>query len=205
MEEKKIRTAILHNGSDSSVTYAEQLAAQIPNECVLADINAKRYLRELLPIRAVPNVMVCLFCEGMEEYQAVSDILGQLRYIGQQEALAQSLTDEQAAFFAQIYESWKSGIAYAAGDRRRHAEKLWKCLQAHTSQEGWEPENTPALWVEIAAPGEYRQIQDGMLSTEAFSKGEIGWYQSEDNLYRSLIDANIWTPESYPDGWEKVN
>lgn len=24
-------------------------------------------------------------------------------------------------------------------------------------------------------------------------------------LYKSLIDGNVWSPEAYPAGWEKVN
>jgi hypothetical protein len=36
----------------------------------------------------------------------------------------------------------------------------------------------------------------------AFAKDELGW--REDVLYKSLIDANVWTPEAYPSGWEIV-
>jgi len=42
-----------------------------------------------------------------------------------------------------------------------------------------------------------------MLSTEAFAKDEIGWYKTKDNLWKSTIDANVYTPETYPAGWEK--
>lgn len=35
--------------------------------------------------------------------------------------------------------------------------RLWRCLQAHTSQDGWEPENAPALWEEIC------ETHDGTL------------------------------------------
>lgn len=28
--------------------------------------------------------------------------------------------------------------------------------------------------------------------------------QALDNLWKSLIDNNIYTPTAYPDGWEKV-
>ena len=36
----------------------------------------------------------------------------------------------------------------------------------------------------------------------AFAKDECGWWG--DVLYKSLIDANVYTPEAYPDGWEAV-
>lgn len=113
------------------------------------------------------------------------------------------LTDEQAIEVIDLYDEWKPDVAYGVDNRVRYEEKLYKCLQAHTSQADWIPTATPALWVEIAAPGEYREIKDNMLSTEAFAKDEIGWYQTKDNLWKSLIDANVYTPETYPAGWEK--
>lgn len=118
---------------------------------------------------------------------------------------AKAAPDAQAYRYPSLFEAWAAGTAYKVDDRCEHADKLWKCLQAHTSQDGWEPEKVSALWVEVAAPGEYREIKANMLSTEAFAKGEIGWYGSRDRLYKSLIDANVYTPDSYPAGWEAVS
>ena len=113
------------------------------------------------------------------------------------------LTDEQALEVIDLYDEWKPDVAYGVDNRVRYEEKLYKCLQAHTSQADWIPTATPALWVEVSPAGEYREIKDNMLPTEAFAKGEVGWYQSKDNLWKSLIDANVYTPETYPAGWEK--
>lgn len=113
------------------------------------------------------------------------------------------LTDAQALEVIDLYDQWTVGVTYPVDTRIRYGEKLYKCLQAHTSQADWIPTATPALWVEVAAEGEYREIKDNMLSTEAFAKGEVGWYQTKDNLWKSLIDANVYTPETYPAGWEK--
>ena len=81
---------------------------------------------------------------------------------------------------------------------------LYKCNIGHTTQDDWPPETTPNLWTEVAEIGEYREIKDNMLPTEAFALGEIGWYKGKDNLWKSLIPANTYTPETYPSGWEKV-
>lgn len=113
------------------------------------------------------------------------------------------LTDEQAITVPSLFDSWKPGVEVVVDQRQERNGKLYKVLQAHTTQEGWEPENTPALYVEVAAPGEYREIKDGMLSTEAFAKGEVGWYKTKGNLWESLMDSNIYTPDSYPAGWGK--
>lgn len=117
---------------------------------------------------------------------------------------AKSAPDADACKYPSLFEAWTTGKAYNVGDRREFDGKLWKCLQAHTSQADWTPSAVPALWVEVATPGEYREIKTNMLSTEAFALGEIGWWQTKDNLYKSLINANVYTPESYPAGWEAV-
>lgn len=46
------------------------------------------------------------------------------------------LTDEQAEQMTKLYPDWAVGVAYAEGDRRKYDGKLYRCVQAHTSQEG---------------------------------------------------------------------
>jgi hypothetical protein len=41
------------------------------------------------------------------------------------------------------------GTEYAVGHKVQYDGQLWRVLQAHTSQTGWEPENAPALWEQI--------------------------------------------------------
>lgn len=115
-----------------------------------------------------------------------------------------TLTDEQAIELSVLYPLWVIGAEYAVDARVRYGDKLYRVLQAHTTQENWTPDATPALYVEVAPAGEYREIKDNMLPTEAFALGEIGWYKEEDNLWKSLIDANTYTPDTYPSGWEQV-
>lgn len=57
--------------------------------------------------------------------------------------------DNTALRMRQFYPEWEPGIVLAAGDRVRRADKLWKILQGHTTQAGWEPENVPALFERI--------------------------------------------------------
>ena len=42
--------------------------------------------------------------------------------------------------------AWAPNTAYAVGDLVTYSGSTYKCLQAHTSQVGWEPPNVPALW-----------------------------------------------------------
>ena len=64
---------------------------------------------------------------------------------------AQSLPDAQALEVPELYPGWEPGADYAAQYIvSRPNGRLYRCQQGHASQEGWEPENTPALWTVIA-------------------------------------------------------
>lgn len=60
-----------------------------------------------------------------------------------------SVDDNTALRMVEFYPAWAAGQDYTAGYKVQYGGKLWRCLQAHTAQAGWEPENTPALWTEI--------------------------------------------------------
>ena len=133
------------------------------------------------------------------------DIVEQARAIRKSmDTATANLTDEQAIEVMGLYMPWGIDEAVNAGDIRRYDGKLYRCLQAHTTQAQWKPAVTPALWVVVVAEGEYREIKDNMLPTEAFALGEIGWYSTKNRLYKSLIDNNVYTPVTYPAGWEAV-
>ena len=69
-------------------------------------------------------------------------------------AAAQNLTDVQALEVPELYERWEAGTAYAQQHIvRRPGGQLYRCRQANTSQAGWEPENTPALWAAVDKSG----------------------------------------------------
>ena len=59
------------------------------------------------------------------------------------------IEDDIALRMVEFYPEWASGVAYTAGYKVQRGGKLWRCLQAHTSQTGWEPENAASLWEEI--------------------------------------------------------
>lgn len=60
-----------------------------------------------------------------------------------------TVDDSTALRMAEFYPQWASDTDYTAGYKVQRGGKLWRCLQAHTSQSGWEPENAPALWTEV--------------------------------------------------------
>ena len=123
-----------------------------------------------------------------------------LRAIGK---VQKTLTDEQAIACADIYPEWNGdGKQYAVGDRVTYNEKLYKVLQAHTSQTGWTPTAAPSLFAEILAGQDGTDIGEWVQpdSTNPYMKGDRVTYQGK--TWESTIDNNAWSPDKY--GWIEV-
>ena len=65
------------------------------------------------------------------------------------EKAAASLDDNDAANAVKLFPTWTIGIAVAVGERYQYADKLYKVVQAHTTQADWTPDATPAMWAVI--------------------------------------------------------
>ena len=60
-----------------------------------------------------------------------------------------TVDDNTALRMLTFYPEWASDTDYTAGYKVQRGGKLWRCIPAHTSQIGWEPENAASLWTEI--------------------------------------------------------
>lgn len=63
-------------------------------------------------------------------------------------------SDEKALIFMEFYPIWRPGIEYPMGMRLRYEDKLYRVRQLHTSLEIYPPPTAPALYEEVAAPGQ---------------------------------------------------
>ena len=122
--------------------------------------------------------------------------------------LLPDLTDEQALEMPLLFPKWQAGKEYVVGDRVLYLGTLYKVIQAHTSQQGWEPDITPSLFAKNLIvkdeDGEQVDIPDFVQpdSTNPYMKGDK--VRFEGKIYQSLIDNNVWSPAAYPQGWEEV-
>ena len=103
------------------------------------------------------------------------------------------LTDEQAATVVSLYKEWESGIDYLVGERRTYKGNLYRCLQAHTAVETWNPEDAPSLWAKVLIPNpdvipEWEQPD----STNGYSTGDKVTHNGK--TWVSLVDNNTWEP-----------
>lgn len=116
--------------------------------------------------------------------------------------LLQKLDDEEAVENTVLFPKWAAGMEYKKDDKVRYEGVLYKVLQPHTSLSIWAPNIAPSLFARVLS-------EDGQVlpweqpdSTNAYMTGDRVWYNNE--MYESLVDNNVWSPEAYPAGWRKV-
>lgn len=139
---------------------------------------------------------------GMPVYTAIGEERAKdLRYAI--ETAAASLDDKTASEAPELFPQLtgdgslvKSGTRICwQGSIKRAAVDLWDTA-----------ENTPDaaknLWEDIQYKQGYRLIPETITAGLAFFKGEKGWWQDE--LYESLLAANVWNQSVNPDGWKKI-
>lgn len=110
------------------------------------------------------------------------------------------LDDKTASIAPELYDEMKySGELIKAGLRinwngmlKRAAVDLWDTEENN-------PDNAPTLWEDTAYKAGVRIIPEVITAGTAFTKDEQGWWN--DKLYISLIDNNVWTPDTYSAGW----
>ena len=115
------------------------------------------------------------------------------------EDLAITMTDEEGLEFVDLFVNWATDTAYAVGDRVKFGDTLYKCVQAHTSQEDWTPEVVPALWTRVTVEEwpEWVQptgAQDAYMAGDKVTHNEKHW--------TSDVDNNVWEPGVY--GWTEA-
>ena len=107
-----------------------------------------------------------------------------------------TVDDNTALTGMELYPVWAVGIAVAKDSRYQYEGKLYKCVQAHTTQADWTPDVTPALWV-IVSLEEWPEWIQPTGAHDAYSKGAKVTHNEK--KWISDVDANVWEPGVY--GW----
>ena len=123
-------------------------------------------------------------------------------------SLLVNLTDEQALQVPLMFPKWQENKEYVVGDRVLYLGVLYKVIQAHTSQSGWEPDITPSLFAKnlIVKDDNGEQVDipewEQPDSTNPYMIGDRVMFDGK--VYESIIDSNVWSPVDYPQGWQEV-
>jgi len=119
------------------------------------------------------------------------------------------MTENEALEIPEVFEEYKAGKQYEAGDIIKYganadgASQLYQVAQAHISQADWKPDATPALYRPVG-------FTDGGAAVwvkptgahDAYNTGDKVLYNGK--IYVSLIDGNVYSPDEYPAGWREA-
>ena len=116
--------------------------------------------------------------------------------------LREAATDAQASLTVSVYPTLKQdGSLIKSGTRINHNGMIIRAAVDLYDTEINSPENAPTLWEALNYKEGYRTIPEVITVGTAFSKGELGWWNDE--LYESLVDSNVYTPDQYAPNWSK--
>ena len=116
-----------------------------------------------------------------------------------------AIDEVTAAEHTNVFASWQPGVNVAVGSYRNYGNgddtKLYRCLQAHTTQAGWEPIAAPALWKLAGDPAnEWPEWSQPIGAVDAYSAGDKVSHGG--GRWTSDVDGNVWEPGVY--GWTQV-
>lgn len=99
---------------------------------------------------------------------------------------------------------WVVGVKATVGQLRTYggaAKKLYRCIQAHTTQADWTPDVSPSLWVEVGDPSvEYPDWSQPVGSHDAYDQGA----KVTHNGKKWVSDVNDNVGEPGVNGWTEV-
>lgn len=105
-----------------------------------------------------------------------------------------------ASEHAELFAPWAYPIAYTVGQLRCYNDKLYRCVQAHTSQADWTPDTAASLWSVAADPAEeWPAWSQPVGAHDAYAKGDKVSHKGKH--WTSNVGSNVWEPGVF--GWDE--
>lgn len=122
--------------------------------------------------------------------------------------MAATMTNKQVLSVSTLWPAWSAeGVGYKVGDVVQHEEQVYRCVQDHASQASWTPDAAPSLWDAVTIDPEtgYDVWRKPSGEQDAYNIGDRVLYpDAGGQVYESLIDGNVWSPEEFSPGWRLV-
>lgn len=98
---------------------------------------------------------------------------------------------------------YRAKEVFSYGENSVGDPQLYQVLQEHKSSAEWTPDSAPSLYKKIGVTENgYPEWVQPLGASDAYNTGDIVSYNGV--LYKSIIDNNTWSPDTYPAGWETV-
>lgn len=110
------------------------------------------------------------------------------------ETLSGSYDNEAVYEFPELFKTWSgNGVSYEVGQKVAYEGDVYKVLQAHVSQESWNPKDAPSLFAKVLNPDpEVIPDWEQPGSTNPYMKGDK--VRHVEKIWVSLVDNNVWEP-----------
>ena len=123
---------------------------------------------------------------------------------------ANTFDEETALEVPSVYSEWEVNHNYKQGDIISYGQnslgdpQLYKVVKEHTSQDDWKPGvGTESLYTAFGVDESGIPIwKQPSGAHDAYNKGDKVKYNEK--YYESLIDGNVWAPETYSAGWKEI-
>lgn len=196
---------VLINGAVLSFHEVERITHVCGQQTVVDVLSWEDSSKANAPFRSVFTLEYDSGLDEADAYAYVSGLSEFVEYVDPNkeavDELLPILTDEQAEQVTRLYPSWTADVSYAVGERTKYDNKLYRCVQAHTSQIGWEPPLTPALWVRTVPDGDIPDWVQPTGAQDSYNTGDK--VKHNGSTWISDVDANVWEPGIY--GWTASN
>ena len=117
------------------------------------------------------------------------------------DTFAENQTDETLIDNKAAFSLWRAGVHVTVGQILRYSDDIYRVIQAHTTQDDWTPDITPALFVKISLE-EFPQWRQPTGAHDAYKKGAK--VSDEGKHWISNKDVNIYKPGLVPGDWSEV-
>lgn len=116
---------------------------------------------------------------------------------------AQSLDDKDASEALELFGGMRyDGSLIKAGTKIKWGGQLKKAAVDLWDTAENSPDNAPTLWADIAYRDGIRIAPETFTATNAAAMGELMWFGK--HIYKSLMEGNVYTPETAQTVWELV-
>ena len=112
------------------------------------------------------------------------------------------LTEEELTEMIYLYPQYEVDKVYLVGEVFKYEGKLYKVIQAHTSQDDWLPSELPVLYLNLMPENVIPEWLQPTGAHDAYNMGDKVVFEGK--VYESLIATNTYSPTAYPAGWKLV-
>lgn len=167
------------------------------SDCIEVEVDDDFNVMDIFNYKYEDGKLVELTPEEKEEFyhtQEAEKAMQEASLQTMMEASARSsflveLPDSEAVKIPLCYDPWTTDKAYKVGDRVECDRKLWKCRQAHTSQENWKPSNeTASLW-EVINVENAGTLDDPIPYDQTMTVYNGKYYLEEGIIYKCIRDS----------------